>query len=70
MSETTLTPPAETDTALQPRSHWVDAGSATEEELQHWSGIAEELAQKLAADATVPMRPPSLRRRSSKTPDW
>ncbi|GAA4920288.1 acyl-CoA dehydrogenase family protein [Nesterenkonia rhizosphaerae] len=51
MSETTLTPPAETDTALQPRSHWVDAGWATEEELQHWSGIAEELAQKLAADA-------------------
>ncbi|MCT1606285.1 acyl-CoA dehydrogenase family protein [Nesterenkonia massiliensis] len=51
MSETTLTPPAETDAALQPRSHWVDAGSATEEELQHWSGIAEELAQKLAADA-------------------
>lgn len=51
MSETTLTPPAETDTALQPRSHWVDAGSATEEELQHWSGIAEGVAQKLAADA-------------------
>ncbi|GAA1802596.1 acyl-CoA dehydrogenase family protein [Nesterenkonia flava] len=45
------TAPTETAAAGTPRSHWDDAGVATAQELAHWSAIAEQVAETLAADA-------------------